>query len=129
MTIWMNNDKSLIITKYNIIRQDDSNVAQILSFLFPTECDGIDLTDFSATLFYKVPNGDTFNVILNRDEELYKGYIRCTMPSAEDFTKYSGEVSMYVVLSKTVNEEPYTLTTSTLTIPIQSHPDYNPPTP
>lgn len=124
MTIWMNGDKSLIITKYNIIRQDDSNVPQIMYFLFPTEYNGTDLTDFSASLFYQIPNGDVFTVPLTREEELYKNHIKFTIPSAQDFTKYGGKVAMKIILSKSIDESIYILTTGEVFVEILGNPDY-----
>ena len=124
MTIWMNYDKSLIITKYNLIRQDDSDIPQILYFLFPTEYNGTDLTDFAATLFYQIPNGDVFMVPLTREEELYKNHIKFTLPSAQDFTKYGGQVAMKVILSKTVDETAYNLTTGEVFVEVLGNPDY-----
>jgi hypothetical protein len=124
MTIWMNYDKSLIITKYNIIRQDDSDVPQIMYFLFPTEYNGTDLTGFTANLFYQIPNGDVFNVPLVCDEELYKNHIRFTMPSAQDFTKFGGQVAMKIILNKVIDETIFTLTTGEVFVDILGNPDY-----
>lgn len=124
MTVWMNNDKSLIITKYNIIRKNDSSVPTLLYFLFPTEYHGVDLTDFSANLFYQIPNGDVYNVVLSHEAELYKDHIKLTLPSAVDFTKYAGEVMIKIVLTKVIDEVIYTLVTGECAINVQGVRDY-----
>mgnify|MGYP003311750669 CR=1 FL=1 len=124
MTILMNQDKSLIITKYNVIRHNDSNVADILYFLFPQEYEGIDLSNFSASLFYQIPNGDSYTVQLIKDEELYKDKIKFTMPYAEDFTKFAGDVQLKIILSKVVNDTIYYLHTGELNIKIEGIKDY-----
>lgn len=124
MTIWMNQDKSLIITKYNIIRQDDFNVPNILYFLFPTEYNGTDLTEFSGSLFYQIPNGDVYTVALSMEPELYKENIKFTLPSAADFTKCAGDVRLKMVLSKTENGAIYSLHTGECNVRIEGNPDY-----
>jgi hypothetical protein len=130
MTVWMNNDKSLIITKYNIIRKNDSNVPTLLYFLLPTEYHGVDLTEFSANLFYQIPNGDVYNVVLDHEVELYKDHIKLTLPSATDFTKYAGDVMIKMVLTKVIDEVIYTLVTGECAIAVQGVRDYyDDPTP
>ena len=124
MTIWMNGDKSLIITKYNIIRQYDSSVPNLLYFLFPPEYHDVDLSDFSASLFYQIPNGDVYTVNLTRELEPYKNHIKFTLPSAADFTKYGGEVRLKVVLSRDYDGVVYMLCTGECNVPIDGIRDY-----
>lgn len=124
MTIWMNDDKSLIITKYNIIRQYDSSVPNLLYFLFPVEYNGVDLSDFSASLFYQIPNGDVYTVNLTKELELYKDHIKFTLPSAADFTKYGGEVELKIVLSRDFDGVVYMLCTGECFVPIEGVKDY-----
>ena len=130
MTIWMNNDKSLIITKYNIIRKNDSNVSTLLYFLLPTEYHDVDLSYFSANLFYQIPNGDVYNVVLAHEPELYKDHIKLTLPSATDFTKYAGEVMLKMVLTRNDEGVIYTLVTGECAVTVQGVRDYyDDPTP
>ncbi len=130
MTIWMNDDKSLIITKYNIIRQNDSNVPTLLYFLFPTEYHDVDLSEFTASLFYQIPNGDVYTVTLTKEEELYKNHVKFTLPSAADFTKYGGDVRMKIVLSRNLEGVIYMLCTGECAVTVDGVRDfYDDPTP
>jgi len=115
MTIWMNDDRGLIITQYSTIRQDDTNITDILYFICPDN-----YLDYNVTLYYKLPNDEVHEVVLEPDEELYKGCIKLTLPTAEDFTKYDGNVSMKLVLTKGTE----TLTSGEVFIEVLKNPEY-----
>ncbi len=121
----MNSDKSLICTKYNIIRQYD-NVINSLYFLFPVEYNDIDLSEFSATLFYQLPNGDVYMEVLDKDDELYKEHSKYNFKIASKFTEYGGDVRFKIVLSKDDIEQgiQYLLNTSECKITVEGEPSF-----
>lgn len=125
MTIFMNNEKTLICTKYNLIRQYD-NVINSLYFLFPTEYNDIDLSEFSVNIFYQLPNGDVYNEVLTKDEELYKEHLKYDFKVASDFTKYSGDVRFKIVMSKqdVAQGVEYILNTSECYVNVEGAPSF-----
>lgn len=125
MTIFMNNEKTLICTKYNLIRQYD-NVINSLYFLFPTVYNDVDLSDFSVNIFYQLPNGDVYNEVLTKNDELYKEHLKYDFKIASDFTKYGGDVKFKIVMSKKDVEQgiDYVLNTSECSVTVEGAPSF-----
>lgn len=124
-TILMNNDKSLTSSIKTTLYQRENLVDKIQILILPSYED-IDLTDAIVELKYLDQANVPHVEILQKDEELYKGRIRCTLPVDTNLTKYAGDVSIRITLTK-INYETntqYVLHTSEAVITILPIRDY-----
>lgn len=120
MVILMKSDKSLVISKDSKIYQKESVVDKLI-FLFPTEYNGISLSNFSFNLTYLDPQGGRHTELLVIDEEPYKeNFISCQLPVDTEITKYTGTITLSISATWLDAEtlKQYVLKTSTLQIEI-----------
>lgn len=98
-TIIMGKSKELITTKRTSLFQREKLVDKI-QFLFPQFYEDIDLTECTATIKYidqgNVPHSET----LVKDIELYKERIRYVLPVDTDLTRFAGDITLRITLSK-----------------------------
>lgn len=95
----MNKNKQLIATVKTYIYQHEKLVDKI-QFLFPQKYEDFDLTEFSAVLKYVDQSNVPHAEILQRDSELYKNHIRFYLPIDSDLTRFSGDITIRITLTK-----------------------------
>ena len=99
--IKMNNDKTLTPTVKTMIYQYEKN-ADTLVFLIPTTYDNVKITDCNVYLRFFLPDGRYKSELLDVDQSLYKGYIRCHLRIDTVFTSLPGTIKLWLCL---VNQE------------------------
>ena len=118
-TIIMNKDKSLTTTERTNIYQRDK-LADNMQFLFPQTYGLIDLTQSIITLAY-VDQGNIPHVeVLQKDLELYKDKVRCTLPVDTALTRFAGDIVIYfsIIYLNTETQEQQSMHTGEATIKI-----------
>ena len=99
-TIVMTDYKGLITTSKTTLYQRENFVDEI-QFLIPTTYNETDLSDFTVILKYVDPANVAHSEILTKDDDLYKEKLRYTLPVDTDLTKFSGDITVSLTLSKT----------------------------
>lgn len=124
-TIIMNKQKELIVTEKTYLYQRE-NLADKIQFLIPPEYNDLSLTDFTAVLKYVDPGNVAHAETLTKDDELYKGKIRYTLPIDTSLTRFAGDISIRITFSKVDmdTKKQYVLHTSEITITISPLSDY-----
>ena len=124
-TIIMNKQKELIVTEKTYLYQRE-NLADKIQFLIPPEYNGLSLTDFTAVLKYVDQGNVAHAETLTKDDELYKGKIRYTLPIDTSLTRFAGNISIRITFSKVDmdTKKQYVLHTSEITITISPLSDY-----
>lgn len=121
----MNKYKELVTTVKTTLYQREKLVDKI-QFLIPESYNDTSLADFTVVLKYvdqaNVPHAE----ILVKDGELYKNKLRFTLPIDTNLTKFSGDISIRLTLSKTDSETntQYVLHTGEAIISISPLSDY-----
>lgn len=98
-TIKMDDDKSLITTVYSKLLQRE-NLINKIQFLIPAKYENIDLTDFTVVLKYITPGNVAKSLILVKDKDLYKGYLRFVLPVDSDLSMVAGDIKIRLTLTK-----------------------------
>ena len=98
-TIIMNKQKELIVTEKTYLYQRE-NLADKIQFLIPPEYNDLSLTDFTAVLKYVDQGNVAHAETLTKDDELYKGKIRYTLPIDTSLTRFAGDISIRITFSK-----------------------------
>lgn len=98
-TIIMDKYKNLNTTVKTTLFQNESMVDKI-QFLIPPMYNGVDLSDYIVTLKYVDPNGNFHSEVLEKDEELYKDYLRYELPVTTKFTQVVGMITVRLTLIK-----------------------------
>ena len=124
-TIIMNKQKELIVTEKTYLYQRE-NLADKIQFLIPPEYNDLSLTDFTAVLKYVDQGNVAHAETLTKDDELYKGQIRYTLPIDTSLTRFAGDISIRITFSKVDmdTKKQYVLHTSEITITISPLSDY-----
>jgi len=124
-TIIMNKQKELIVTEKTYLYQRE-NLADKIQFLIPPEYNDLSLTDFTAVLKYVDQGNVAHAETLTKDDELYKGKIRYTLPIDTSLTRFAGDISIRITFSKVDmdTKKQYVLHTSEITITISPLSDY-----
>lgn len=124
-TIIMNKQKELIVTEKIYLYQRE-NLADKIQFLIPPEYNDLSLTDFTAVLKYVDQGNVAHAETLTKDDELYKGKIRYTLPIDTSLTRFAGDISIRITFSKVDmdTKKQYVLHTSEITITISPLSDY-----
>lgn len=94
-TIVMDKYKNLNTTVKTSIYQQESNVDTI-QFLIPPTYNDMDLSEFTMVLKYVDPNGNFHSESLEVDEDLYKNYLRYTLPVTTKLTQVVGKVTLRI---------------------------------
>lgn len=101
-----------------------SKMVNKLHFLVDPIYKGIDMTDFTVTLKYKLPiSNEPCSEILICSDELYKEKLEYVLPLDTKFTKESGNIELFLTFTKVDldadgNQTQYVRQTSETTIPI-----------
>lgn len=98
-TIVMDKYKNLITTVRTTIFQQESMVDKI-QFLIPPVYEGNDLSEYIVTLKYVDPNGNFHSEVLELDTDLYKEYLRYTLPVTTKLTQVAGKFTLRLTLIK-----------------------------
>ena len=82
-------------------------------FLFPTEYNGVSLSDFTATLTYVDVGNVAHTETLVKQEDLYKEHIAYILPVDSKLTTFAGDIILRITLSKEdrLNKKKYVLRT------------------
>jgi len=96
-TIILNKDKSLIASIRTTLYQHESLVDKI-QFLLPQNYEDIDIYNGNYTVIVKYL--DQANVvqseILEKDDDLYKDYVRFVFPVTSKLTRFAGDVKIWL---------------------------------
>ena len=124
-TIIMDVNKQLITTINHVLYQREYLVDKV-QILIPQFYQDIDLSDWIAVLKYvdqaNIPHAET----LTKDSDIYKNRIRFYLPVDTELTKYSGDITIRITLTKIdMNSKiQYVLHTGESTITISPLKDY-----
>lgn len=120
MVILMKDDKSLVISKNSRIYQKESVVDKIVYYV-PSTYNGIDLSDFTAAIYYTNQGNDSYTEILTQQESSKDGYLEFKLPVTTRFTALAGPVNLMLSFVKNDEEEgkKYVLHSGALTITVE----------
>lgn len=102
MVIKMNADKSLQITKTDVIYQGENNANSVVFFI-PKNIGNISIENADVTVKYILPDNSEITRVMKVAESEYLNYIECTEPISSDLTVYSGIVVVSIQI-KAKNE-------------------------
>lgn len=102
--IKMDSNKILTTTTRCPIRQYDKNVDNI-NFLIVPIYEGLDISSFTVTVKYILPNGTKRCEILNLNNDLYKKYLRYQLNVDTDITSQYGTVELRLIFIKADQDE------------------------
>lgn len=124
-TILMNTDKSLNISVKTTIYQREKLVDNF-RFLIPPTYDSVDLSDFTIILKYLDQGNEAHSEVLVKDDELYKEHLSYILPVDTNLTRFAGDITLHLTMSKVDMEEKkqYSLETGEVTITISPLSDY-----
>ena len=107
-TILMKENKSLVATSRTVLRQYESLVDKI-QFIIPKMYGDLDFStgDYRIVLKYVDQANIPQTVFLEKEDELYKeNYINCILPVGIEFTKFAGDITMYIsVMDVNIEDE------------------------
>lgn len=93
-TILVNDDHELVTTVKERI-MERSNLVNKLHFLVSPTYDELDMSEAAVVLEYVSPISKKYRFeILNKSEELYKGYLEYVLPFDTKLTKEAGEIEL-----------------------------------
>lgn len=124
-TIIMDDNKQLVTTIKQVLYQRE-NLVDKIQILIPQYYQDIDLSDWIAVLKYvdqaNIPHAET----LTKDSDIYKNRIRFYLPVDTELTKYSGDITIRITLTKIDmnSKTQYVLHTGETTITISPLKDY-----
>ena len=124
-TILMASDKSLNVSVRTTIYQREKLVDKF-RFLIPPTYDSVDLTDFTVILKYLDQGNEAHSEVLVKEDELYKEHLSYVLPVDTNLTRFAGDITLHLTLSKVDMEEKkqYSLETGEVTITISPLSDY-----
>lgn len=124
-TILMNTDKSLNISVKTTIYQREKLVDNF-RFLIPPTYDFVDLSDFTVILKYLDQGNEAHSEVLVKEDELYKEHLSYILPVDTNLTRFAGDITLHLTMSKVDMEEKkqYSLETGEVTITISPLSDY-----
>lgn len=103
-TILMNDDKSLTIsTRIKLYQRE--NLVDKVQFLFPQTYEEQSLRDFTFVLKYTDSGQVAHAEILTIEDELYKDKLRCTLPIDTELTRYAGDITLRITLTRVDADE------------------------
>lgn len=123
--LFKSEDKSLQATVRTKIYQRESLVDKF-RFLIPQTYNDVDLSDFAVVLKYLDHGNEAQTEILTREDELYKDYYSYILPVDTNLTRFAGDITLHLTMSKVDMEEmkEYSLETGETTITISPLSDY-----
>lgn len=123
--LFKSEDKSLQATVRAKIYQRESLVDKF-RFLIPQTYNDVDLSDFAVVLKYLDQGNEAQTEILTREDELYKDYYSYILPVDTNLTRFAGDITLHLTMSKVDMEEmkEYSLETGETTITISPLSDY-----
>ena len=123
--LFKSEDKSLQATVRTKIYQRESLVDKF-RFLIPQAYNDVDLSDFAVVLKYLDQGNEAQAEILAREDELYKDYYSYILPVDTNLTRFAGDITLHLTMSKVDMEEmkEYSLETGETTITISPLSDY-----
>ncbi len=123
--LFKSEDKSLQATVRTKIYQRESLVDKF-RFLIPQTYNDVDLSDFAVVLKYLDQGNEAQTEILTREDELYKDYYSYILPVDTNLTRFAGDITLHLTMSKVDMEEmkEYSLETGETTITISPLSDY-----
>lgn len=92
MVIKMNSDKSLQITRPDVIYQGENEVNNIV-FYIPKNIGNISVEASNITVKFILPDNSEINRTMTIIESEYSDYVKCTALVTSDLTIYSGIVA------------------------------------
>ena len=121
----MNTDKSLNISVKTTIYQREKLVDNF-RFLIPPTYDFVDLSDFTVILKYLDQGNEAHSEVLVKEDELYKEHLSYILPVDTNLTRFAGDITLHLTMSKVDMEEKkqYSLETGEVTITISPLSDY-----
>lgn len=124
-TILMNTDKSLNVSVKTTIYQREKLVDKF-RFLIPPTYDSVDLSDFTVILKYLDQGNEAHSEVLVKEDELYKEHLSYILPVDTNLTRFAGDITLHLTISKVDMEEKkqYSLETGEVTITISPLSDY-----
>ena len=126
-TIIMDKYKNLNTTVRTTIFQKESLVDKI-QFLIPPVYEGIELAGYRVILKYVDPNGNFHSERLEADSEMYKDYLRYTLPVDSKFTQVSGTVTIrmtFIDMCGDTEDDINKLETNSTTVEIRKPDGFN----
>ena len=126
-TIIMDKYKNLNTTVRTTLFQRESLVDKI-QFLIPPQYEGNDMGQYTALLKYIDPNGNFHTEKLTADEDMYKNYLRYTLPVDTKLTQVAGNITVrltFVDVKGDESEEICRLETNSTTIGIRKPDGFN----
>lgn len=123
--LFKSEDKSLQATVRTKIYQRESLVDKF-RFLIPQTYNDVDLSDFAVVLKYLDQGNEAQAEILTREDELYKDYHSYILPVATNLTRFAGDITLHLTMSKVDMDEmkEYSLESGETTITISPLSDY-----
>lgn len=108
LTICMQNNKSLIVTRPVKIFEKECNIDYI-RWLIPTQytesTEVKNLAEYIITVKIKCPDGRTWCEQLKPEETLYKDRLDVRQKITSDFTQSVGTVTMYLTFARVIQDE------------------------
>ena len=95
-TIVMDKYKNLNTTVRTTLFQKESLVDKIQFLVPPTYGEIDNIADYNAVLKYVDPNGNFHSEVLACDEEMYKNYLRYTLPVDTKLTSVAGNLTVRI---------------------------------
>lgn len=122
MYIKMNEDKSLIVTVPTTIYRGEQN-ADIITFLVPSEYEGLNVADCAAVLRYVLPSGLGRSESLSYLPEMYKSYLQFGTMANTRLTEERGTITIWLTFFN--NADDVVLKTGEVDISVQQSKDIN----
>lgn len=96
-TIVLKKDKSLVATVRTTLYQRESLVDK-LQFLLPQTYEDIDIVngDYIVVMKYLDQSNVAQSEILEKDDDLYKDYIRYVLPVTSKMTRFAGDIQIWL---------------------------------
>lgn len=125
MVIVMKNDKSLVVSKASRLYQGESCVDKV-TFYFPETYEEMDLTEFTATLYYTNQGNIAYVEELTAEDTDKEGFIKYVLPVKTKFTEMAGDITFEISLTNLdqSTSTQYVLHTEELTVTIDKWADY-----
>ena len=121
----MKNNKDLVLSVETKIYQRE-NVVDKIKFYVPNNYDGLDLSPFTATLYYTDPTDMAQMEILEKQESDKDNFLLFTLPVNTKITVFAGEVTMHLSLTymEVATNTQYVLKTGEISFTVCKWKDY-----